>query len=133
MADEYSAFEPLPGLHIRGRLTLGENTADNGGVRVAMLALHDRQEEEAKEGNTNAPDRRTIDGFTPEQRLFIGYGQVWCENQTEAALRQQVQTNPHSPGRFRVIGVVRNSEDFDKAFNCHAGQKMVSDKPCRVW
>jgi putative endopeptidase len=131
--NEYSSFEPLPGVHIRGKLTLGENTADNGGMRVAMRALHNRQAEEAKAGDAGAEDRQTIKGFTPEQRLFIGYGQVWCENQTEAALRQQLQTNPHSPGRFRVIGVVQNSEDFDKAFSCHAGQKMVSDKPCRVW
>jgi predicted metalloendopeptidase len=133
VADEYSSFEPLPGVHVRGRLTLGENTADNGGVRVAMRALHNRQAEEAKSGETNAKDRQTIDGFTPEQRLFIGYGQIWCEKQTEPALRQQVQTNPHSPGQFRVIGVVENSDDFAQAFNCHKGQKMVSDKPCRVW
>ena len=133
VADEYSAFEPLPDLHIRGRLTLGENTADNGGVRVAMRALHNRQAEEAKAGESNAKDRQKIEGFTPEQRLFIGYGQIWCEKQTEAALRQQVQTNPHSPGKFRVIGVVQNDEDFAQAFGCHKGQKMVSDKPCRVW
>ena len=133
IADEYSSFEALPGVNVRGKLTLGENTADNGGVRVAMRALHNRQEEEAKAGDTNAADSKTINGFTPEQRLFIGYGQVWCENQTEAALRQQLQTNPHSPGKYRVIGVIRNSEDFDKAFSCHVGQKMVSDKPCRVW
>jgi putative endopeptidase len=133
--EEYSAFEPLPGLHVRGKLTLGENTADNGGVRVAMRALHNMQAAEAKsgKGGANSASSKTIHGFTPEQRLFLGYGQIWCENQTEAALRQQVQTNPHSPGRFRVVGVVQNSDDFSKAFSCKPGQKMVSEKACRVW
>jgi len=133
--DEYSSFEPLPGVHVRGKLTLGENTADNGGVRVAMRALHNTQAAEGKSGNGGSQEdsTKTINGFSPEQRLFIGYGQIWCENQTEAALRQQVQTNPHSPGRYRVDGVMQNSEDFAKAFSCHAGQKMVSEKPCRVW
>ena len=133
--DEYSSFEPLPGLHVRGDLTLGENTADNGGVRVAMRALHNTLAAEGKSGKGGAQETsaKTINGFTPEQRLFIGYGQIWCENASDASLRQQVQTNPHSPGRFRVIGVVQNSEDFAKAFSCHAGQKMVSEHACRVW
>jgi len=132
---EYSSFEPLPGLHVRGRLTLGENTADNGGVRVAMRALHNTQAAEGKseKGGAQEVSNQNMSGFTPEQRLFIGYGQIWCENQSEAALRQQVQTNPHSPGRFRVNGVMQNSEDFAKAFSCHAGQKMVSEHACRVW
>jgi len=114
---------------------LGENTADNGGVRVAMRALHNTEAADGKSGKGGAQEvsGKVINGFTPEQRLFIGYGQIWCENQTDAALRQQVQTNPHSPGRFRVIGVVQNSEDFAKAFSCKAGQKMVSQNACRVW
>lgn len=133
--EEYSSFEPLPGVHVRGKLTLGENTADNGGVRVAMRALHNTQAVEGKSSNGGAQEDSTkvINGFTPEQRLFIGYGQIWCENQTDAALRQQVQTNPHSPGRFRVNGVMQNSEDFAQAFSCHKGQKMVSENACRVW
>lgn len=133
--EEYSSFEPLPGLHVRGKLTLGENTADNGGVRVAMRALHSTQAAEAKSSNGGAQQHsaKVINGFTPEQRLFIGYGQIWCENQTDAALRQQVQTNPHSPGRYRVNGVMQNSEDFAQAFSCHKGQKMVSENACRVW
>lgn len=133
--EEYSSFEPLPGVHVRGKLTLGENTADNGGVRVAMRALHNTQAVEGKSSNGGAQEDSTkvINGFTPDQRLFIGYGQIWCENQTDAALRQQVQTNPHSPGRFRVNGVMQNSEDFAQAFSCHKGQKMVSENACRVW
>jgi len=132
---EYSSFEPLPGLHVRGKLTLGENTADNGGMRVALRALHNTQAAEGKtsKGGAQEDASKTIKGFTPEQRAFIGYGQVWCENQTEAALRQQVQTNPHSPGRFRVNGVMQNNEDFAKAFSCKKGQPMVSENACRVW
>jgi len=132
---EYSSFEPLPGVHVRGKLTLGENTADNGGVRVAMRALHNMQAEQSKSGKGGAQEltSKSIHGFTPEQRLFIGFGQIWCEKQTDAALRQQVQTNPHSPGQFRVVGVVQNSEEFAKAFSCKPGQKMVSEKACRVW
>jgi predicted metalloendopeptidase len=132
---EYSSFEPLPGLPIKGKLTLGENTADNGGVRVAMRALRNLQVAEGKssKGGGEQNTSKTINGFTPEQRLFLGFAQIWCENQTDAALRQQVQNNPHSPGRFRVNGVMQNSEDFAKAFSCQAGQKMVSEKACRVW
>ena len=135
VADEYSSFEPLPGVNVRGKLTLGENTADNGGVRVAMRAFHNSEAAAGKTSNGGAQEdsSKVISGFTPEQRLFIGYGQIWCENQTDAALRQQVQTNPHSPGRFRVNGVMQNSEDFAKAFSCHQGQKMVSEHACRVW
>jgi predicted metalloendopeptidase len=135
VADEYSSFEPLPGAHINGRLTLGENTADNGGVRVAMRALHNTQAAETKSGKGGAQEdtTKTVDGFTPEQRLFIGYGQVWCENDREEALRLQLRTNPHSPGQYRVVGVVQNSEDFAKAFSCKPGQKMVSANACRVW
>jgi len=80
-----------------------------------------------------AASSKTINGFTPEQRLFIGYGQIWCENQTDAALRQQVQTNPHSPGRFRVNGVLQNMPEFQKAFGCKAGAPMVAQNACRVW
>jgi predicted metalloendopeptidase len=135
VADEYSSFEPLPDVHINGRLTLGENTADNGGVRIAMRALHNTQAADAKTGKGGSQEgtTKTVDGFTPEQRLFIGYGQVWCENDRDEALRLQVKTNPHSPGQFRVVGVVQNSEDFAKAFSCKPGQKMVSANACRVW
>jgi predicted metalloendopeptidase len=135
VADEYSSFEPLPDMHINGRLTLGENTADNGGVRIAMRALHNIQAADAKtgKGGSQEDSSKTVNGFTPEQRLFIGYGQVWCENDRDEALRLQLKTNPHSPGQYRVVGVVQNSEDFAKAFSCKAGQKMVSANACRVW
>ncbi len=124
IADEYSSFEPLPGLHVNGRLTLGENTADNGGLRLAYMAL-----QALLQGKTP----QTLAGFTPEQRLFLGYGQIWCQNARPEGLRLQVQTNPHSPGRFRVNGVVQNMPEFQKAWNCKAGQPMVRENACRAW
>ena len=124
-ADSYSNFTVAPNVHVNGKLTLGENTADNGGVRIALMALMDTigREQAAKK----------IDGFTPEQRFFISFGQVWCSNDREEAQRMQVQVDPHSPARFRVNGVVENSPEFQKAFSCKAGQPMVSQNACRVW
>ena len=123
IADEYSNFTVAPGVHVNGKLTLGENTADNGGVRVALRALH----------NTDGISTQKTDGFTPDQRFFLSFAQIWCENAREEALRLQVQTNPHAPAEFRVIGVVENSPEFANAFSCHPGQKMVATNACRVW
>ncbi|HLX85243.1 MAG TPA: M13 family metallopeptidase [Terriglobales bacterium] len=122
---EYGDFTVSGGEHINGKLTLGENTADNGGLRIAYMALMEQLA-------TRAPSER-IEGFTPEQRFFLGYGQVWCTNATEQAQRLQVQTNPHSPGEFRVNGTVSNMEQFSKAFGCKPGQPMVRANACRVW
>ncbi|HET9834644.1 MAG TPA: M13-type metalloendopeptidase, partial [Vicinamibacterales bacterium] len=72
-------------------------------------------------------------GFTPEQRLFIGYAQIWCENARPEATRLRVQTNPHSPGRFRTNGAVSNVPEFAKAFSCKADAPMVRANACRVW
>jgi len=123
IADEYSSFTVAPGVHINGKLTLGENTADNGGARIALMALL----------NTIGADKKKIDGFTPEQRFFLSFGQVWCSNEREEALRLQVQTDPHSPPKFRVNGVVQNMPEFQKAFACQVGQPMVKNSSCRVW
>ncbi|HEY8151679.1 MAG TPA: M13 family metallopeptidase, partial [Vicinamibacteria bacterium] len=114
IAKEYDGFvsvkDPVNGdVHLNGRLTLGENTADNGGARVAFRAL-----QKSLEGK----DRTPIDGFTPEQRFFLGFANVWCQNVTEAQARQLAQTDPHSPGQFRVIGTITNMEEFQKAFAC---------------
>jgi len=73
------------------------------------------------------------DGLSPEQRFFVGFGQIYCENATEEASRLLAQTDTHSPGRFRVNGVVGNMPEFQRAFSCKAGQPMVREKPCRVW
>ncbi len=124
IADEYSAFPAAGGLTVNGRLTLGENTADNGGLRLTYLAY-----EASQAGKT----RQTIDGLTPEQRLFIGFAQVWCVNTTPEAERRHVLTNPHSPGRYRVDGTVVNMPEFQQAFGCKAGAPMAPEKRCRVW
>jgi predicted metalloendopeptidase len=79
---------------------------------------------------TTVPPR---DGFTPEQRLFLAWGQIWCQNETEESARLRAQTDPHSPGRYRVNGVVSNMPEFQKAFACPAGSPMVRENPCRVW
>jgi predicted metalloendopeptidase len=123
LVKEYSNFSVAPGANVNGELTLGENTADNGGVRVALMALL----------STTGAGGKSIDGFTPEQRLFLSFGQVWCENTREEAARLQVQTNPHSPPKFRVNGVVVNMPEFQKAFSCQAAQPMGSANACRVW
>ncbi|HEX4965487.1 MAG TPA: M13 family metallopeptidase, partial [Thermoanaerobaculia bacterium] len=124
VADEYTAFTVAGGVHLNGRLTLGENTADNGGVRIALMALED-----TLKGST--PPLR--DGFTAQQRVFLGWGQGWCENSTDENARLRAQTDSHSPGRYRVNGVFSNMPEFQKAFNCPAGSPMVRENACRVW
>lgn len=123
IVDQYSGFTAVDDVKLNGKLTLGENTADNGGVRIALIALHSAMQQGGKE----------IDGFTPEQRFFLGYAQVWCTNATPEMKRMLAQVDPHSPGEYRVNGVVQNSEDFHKAFSCKAGQPMVRQNRCRVW
>jgi putative endopeptidase len=77
--------------------------------------------------------KQDVEGFTPEQRFFLGYAQVWCQNVTPETTRVLAVTDPHSPGEFRVNGVVVNSDAFQKAFNCKAGQPMVGENACHVW
>ena len=126
IADEYSSFVAVDDVHLNGRLTLGENTADNGGLRIALAAL---RADLAK----NPAAAQTKDGFTPEQRFFIGFAQVWCQNATPESSRLLAKTDPHSPGQYRTNGTLQNSADFAKAFGCKAGQKMVSENACHVW
>ncbi len=120
---EYSKFTVAPDVYVNGKLTLGENTADNGGARISLRALH----------NTNGQSTQKTDGFTPDQRFFLSFGQIWCENDRPEAEVLQVRTDPHSPARFRVNGVLKNMPEFQKAFACKAGQPMVSQNACRVW
>jgi endothelin-converting enzyme/putative endopeptidase len=122
--DEYSGFTAVDDVKVNGKLTLGENIADNGGLRLALMAYL-----AAAAGATAQP----LDGFTPEQRLFIGFGQIWCENTRPETARMRAQTNPHSPGRFRANGVVSNMPEFQKAFSCRADAPMVRANACRVW
>jgi len=122
--DQYSSLTAVDDVKLNGKLTLGENTADNGGLRISLMAYLARAAKEP----TGA-----IDGFTPEQRLFLGWGQVWCDNMRPELARMLAQTNPHSPGRERVNGVVSNMPEFQKAFACKAGSAMVRSTQCRVW
>ena len=132
-AAEYSGFEAAPAKgdtpaqHLNGKLTLGENTADNGGLRIAYLALLDTLAAEGKTINEK------IDGYTEAQRYFLGFAQVWCQNQTDSSARQSALTDPHSPGRWRVDGSVQNFDEFGKAFGCTKGQPMYPTNSCRVW
>lgn len=124
---EYGGFEPVPGVHLNGRLTLGENTADNGGIHIAWQALLTTLAQEGK-----SIDEK-IDGYTEAQRYFISFAQIWCENRTPQYAAVTAKTDPHSPGMFRVNGVVRNFDQFGKAFGCHEGQPMMPADACRVW
>jgi putative endopeptidase len=132
-ATEYSGFEAAPAhgdqpqQKLNGKLTLGENTADNGGLRIAYLALLDTLATEGK----SITDK--IDDYTEAQRYFLGFAQVWCQNQTEQSARQSALTDPHSPGRWRVNGSVQNFDEFGKAFGCTKGQPMYPVNSCRVW
>ena len=127
-AEEYSSFVAVKDdkgeVHVNGKLTLGENTADNGGLKLAYMALMNML------GNTPG---KSIDGYTPEQRFFLAYGQIWCQNVTDQQARVLAIVDPHSPGRWRVNGAVQNSAAFQKAFSCKAGQPMVREPACRVW
>jgi putative endopeptidase len=121
---EYDSFVVVDDVHIKGKLTLGENTADNGGLRISHMALLDVL------GTTPTKE---IDGFTPDQRFFISYGQIWCQNETPQQARLQALSNEHSDAQWRVNGVVSNSADFAKAFGCKAGSPMIRKPACRVW
>jgi len=122
--DEYDSFVAVDDVHLKGKLTLGENTADNGGLRIAHMALLDV---------LGSAPQKPIDGFLPEQRLFVGWGQIWCENQRPENARMMAGVDPHSPGKFRVNGVVSNMPEFQKAFGCKADAPMVRKSVCRVW
>jgi endothelin-converting enzyme/putative endopeptidase len=124
LIDEYAKFKPVDDVHLNGKLTLGENTADNGGIRLAFAALMD---------TLDGKHPGLIDGFTPEQRFFLGYGRVWCGKRTDAFERMLAQVDPHSPEKFRVNGVLENMPEFQKAFACKVGQPMVAAPACRVW
>ena len=126
IVNEYNGFSPVEGANVNGKLTLGENGADNAGIRLAFMALLGGLE-------NGTIDKDKLDGYTPQQRFFLGYAQIWCENQRPENVRNRVRTDPHSPGRFRVIGVLQNMPEFAQAFGCSAGQPMVSANACRVW
>ena len=124
VADQYSGYTAVDDVKLNGRLVLGENVADNGGLRLAWMALME---------DLKTKHLGEADGFTPEQRFFLGWAQMWCENRTDELARLHAKTNVHSPGRYRTIGVLSNMPEFQKAFSCAADAKMVNPKICRVW
>jgi putative endopeptidase len=126
LGDQYSAFEPLPGAHVNGQLTMGENIGDMGGINLALDAYHHYLD------GRPAP---VIDGLTGDQRVFLGWAQVWREKAREDALRQQLVTDPHSPAEERVNAVVRNVDAWYSAFDVKPGDKLYvapADR-VRIW
>ena len=129
VVQQYSEYEPVPGTHINGELTLGENIADIGGVKLAYAAL-----QKALDKNPQAREQK-IDGFTPEQRFFLGWAQVWHANQREDDLRLRLNTDPHSPTHYRCNGPISNMPEFAKAFNLPDNCPMMrpADKRVNIW
>jgi endothelin-converting enzyme/putative endopeptidase len=122
--NQYGNFVAVDDVKVNGKLTLGENTADNGGLRIAYMALLT-----VLAGKEPAP----IDGLTAEQRFFLGWANVWCQNRTDAISRMLAAVDPHSPGKYRVNGTVSNMPEFREAFHCKADAPMVNQNACRVW
>ena len=127
LVNEYGGFSPVTGVELNGKLTLGENTADNGGIRLAYMALMD----DLSKKSISVSSKQ--DGYTQAQQFFLGFAQVWCENTRPEQARTWAQTDPHSPGKFRTNGVVSNMPQFSSAFGCKAGDKMYAGHACRVW
>ena len=127
LADQYSALEPLPGIHVDGKFTLGENIGDLGGINAAYdgLQLYLKQN-----GNPGL-----IDGYTPEQRLFISWATIWRSKMRDEALKNQVKTDPHSPGMYRAYVPIQNLETFYQAFDIKNGDGMyiAPDKRVKIW
>src|SRR5438067_1299281 len=129
VVDQYSEYQPLPGKHINGELTQGENIADIGGIKLAYAAL-----QKALDKNPQAREQK-IDGFTPEQRFFLGWAQVWRANQREDDLQLRLNTDPHSPTHYRCNGPISNMPEFAKAFNLPDNCPMIrpADKRVNIW
>ncbi len=132
-AKEYDGFQVAPGQNLNGHLTLGENSADNAGIRIAYQALMQTMQEEGAKAEQGYVDGKK-DGYTAQQRFFIAFGQVWCGNMTQQATINRAKTDPHSTGEWRVKGTVQNFDEFGKAFGCKVGQPMMpASGGCRTW
>ena len=125
LVTQYDAYEVIPGVFVQGKLTLGENIADLGGLTLAYYAYQKHME--------GQPAAESIDGFTGEQRVFLGWSQVWHSHARDEYIRNQVTTDPHSPAPFRVIGPMSNMPEFMKAFGCNVGDGMVRDEQLIIW
>ena len=124
IVDEFNGFEVAPGVHEKGVNVQGEAIADLGGITIAYKAF---------ERTPEAKAHKMIDGYTPEQRFFLAYAQVWAGHSRQAAAETQATSDPHPAGKFRVIGTLSNMPEFRKAFGCVAGDKMVRANSCQIW
>lgn len=127
MVKQYDAIEAVPGVHLNGKLTLGENLADLGGLWLAWLAWQEKVE--AAHLDMNAK----MDGYTPDQRFWIAYAQQWCTQTRPEQLRSQAQTDPHAPDEYRTNTILQDLPEFAKSFSCKKTDKMVAANVCRVW
>ena len=127
MVKQYDAIEAVPGVHLNGKLTLGENLADLGGLWLAWLAWIDKAEA------AHVDMAATTEGYTPDQRFWIAYAQQWCTQTRPEQLRTQAQGNPHAPDEYRTNTVLQDLPEFAKSFSCKKTAAMVKPDPCRVW
>jgi predicted metalloendopeptidase len=125
--NQYGAYEAVPGVKLDGKLTSGENIADNGGVKIAYEAY------QAWRAQQNPPPPRTVEGFSDDQLYYLAYAQSWCEKITPEELETMAHSNPHSPAKWRVDGVVVNQPGFGPAFQCKQGTPMNPGSSCSVW
>jgi putative endopeptidase len=123
LVEQYNNYMALPGLHVNGALSLGENIADLGGTSIAFEAL---------QRSLAGKERTLIDGFTPEQRFFLSWAQQWRTNYRDEAMRRQVSVGPHSPGMFRAVGPISNMQEFFDAFDIKPGDPMWRNPEDRV-
>jgi len=122
--DQYATYVVVDDIHINSALTLGEDVADLGGEILGYLAWKDA---------TRGKDLKTVDGLTPDQRFFVGFAQWDCSNTRPEELRVRAKTDPHSPSKYRINGVVVNMPEFQQAFSCKTGQPMAPANRCKVW
>ncbi|VDD93608.1 unnamed protein product [Enterobius vermicularis] len=129
MIEQYSSYTlPDTDIRVNGKLTQGENIADNGGVKEAYRAYRKYVKQHGEEGTLPG-----FENFSNEQIFFLSYAHFWCGHKKEAAAMQQISTDEHSPEIFRVIGVLSNLEEFSEAFKCSKGSPLNPDKRCVVW
>jgi endothelin-converting enzyme/putative endopeptidase len=124
ISDQYSSYIAVDDVHVNGKLTLGEDVADLGGLILAYRAW-------LTETASKPPAAK--DGLTPSQRFFVGYGQSWCSNTRPETQRLRAVTDPHSPEQYRTNGVISNMPEFAQAFSCKPGQPMVREPVCKIW
>ena len=125
--DQYAKYEAVPGVHLDGKLTAGENIADNGGVKLGYEAYKRWRSQQS------TPPQHDVDGYSDDQLYFLAYGQSWCEKTTPELLGTMAHSNPHSPAKWRVDGVIVNQPGFAPAFKCAAKAPMNPAKQCSVW